>query len=94
MIKVFVSQDDKIHLTKEEIEKLLEEAFDEGYVKGKNSLNITPYIPTINSPITLPYTPTCDEHTITTTESTKPLVISYKDFDKAFKQEKKKNGRK
>ena len=52
IIVVEKNKNDKIELTKEELEKLLEEAKQEGFRQGKDSITYIPYTPN-----TIPYNP-------------------------------------
>ena len=51
-------KDGKVELTKEELEKLLEEAYNEGYNAGKNTVITYPSYPVVDPSPATPFTPT------------------------------------
>lgn len=71
-VKVFeTDKNGKIIFTKDELERLLNEIYDSGYLDGKNSTYVwsSPYKWTLNgsslTPQTIKYEPTCTPNTIT-----------------------------
>ena len=60
---IYVNEDDSITFTKEDLEKLLDEVYDEGYKDGKSNIMVSPFqIPSSNirDPITNPSITWCE----------------------------------
>lgn len=66
MIKVFtLNKDKKIELTKEELQKLLDDSYWEGYRAANNKSNWYYTYTTPTTPVNTPWNITCDSSTIT-----------------------------